>query len=101
MVISSRLEGGAHVVSEAIAIGIPVIASDIPGNRGLLGRDYPAYFPVGDHAYLAEMLQRVMTDRRLLNRMAAAVKHRRALVAPQRERKAWLKLLRELGFSPV
>jgi len=32
MVISSRMEGGAHVVSEAIALGVPVIALDIPGN---------------------------------------------------------------------
>src|SRR5690606_696016 len=37
MVISSLLEGGANVVSEACRAGTPIIASDIPGNRGLLG----------------------------------------------------------------
>lgn len=100
MVISSRLEGGAHVVSEAIAIGVPVIASDIPGNRGLLGRDYPAYFPVGDHARLAELLRQAIDDRRFLRRLAAAVRCRRHLVDPGRERRAWRKLLRESGFSP-
>ena len=41
MVISSNQEGGANVVSEAVAAGVPVIASDIPGNVGLLGADYP------------------------------------------------------------
>jgi len=101
MVISSRLEGGAHVVSEAIAIGVPVIATDIPGNRGLLGKDYPAYFPVGDHARLAELLRQAIDDRRYLSRLAAAVRRRRHLVDPVRESRAWRKLLQESGFSPT
>jgi len=36
MVISSRMEGGANVVTEALAAGVPVIASRIPGNIGML-----------------------------------------------------------------
>lgn len=101
MVISSKMEGGAHVVSEAIAIGVPVIASDIPGNRGLLGEDYPAYFPVGDDACLAGMLERVMSNRRFLRRLATAVKRRRTLTAPARERRSWRNLMMELGFMTV
>lgn len=101
MVISSKLEGGAHVVSEAIAIGVPVIASDIPGNRGLLGRDYPAYFPVGDHGRLAEMLQQAIEDRRFLRHLAAAVWRRRSLVTPIREHRSWQRLLKEMGFRPA
>lgn len=101
MVISSILEGGAHVVSEAIAIGVPVIATDIPGNLGLLGENYPAYFPVGDQTSLAGLLQKSMDDRRFLSRMAAAVRRRRTLVDPQRERRSWQGLLRELGFRTV
>ncbi|NQW57581.1 MAG: TIGR04348 family glycosyltransferase, partial [Polynucleobacter sp.] len=46
MVISSLMEGGAHVVSEAASIGIPILASKIAGNIGLLGSDYDGYFPV-------------------------------------------------------
>lgn len=98
MVISSRMEGGAHVVSEAIAIGVPVIASDIPGNRGLLGADYPAYYPAGDHDRLAALLRLAMDDRRFLSRLAAAIGRRRHLVDPQRERHAWQILLEDLGF---
>ncbi|MDT3735697.1 MAG: selenoneine biosynthesis selenosugar synthase SenB [Denitratisoma sp.] len=98
MVISSKMEGGAHVVSEAVAVGVPVIASDIPGNRGLLGEEYPAYFPVGDDACLARMLEQIMGNRRFLSRLGAAVKRRRSLVAPARERRSWQNLMMELGF---
>ncbi len=62
MVISSNQEGGANVVSEAIVAGVPVIASDIPGNVGLLGRDYPGYFPVRDEVALARLLHRAETE---------------------------------------
>ncbi|WP_417566657.1 selenoneine biosynthesis selenosugar synthase SenB [Marinobacter sp.] len=58
MVISSVMEGGANVVSEACRAGLPVIASDIPGNVGLLGRDYPGYFAVKDERALADLLYR-------------------------------------------
>ncbi|MDR2240586.1 MAG: TIGR04348 family glycosyltransferase [Zoogloeaceae bacterium] len=95
MVISSWLEGGAHVVSEAIAIGVPVIASDIPGNRGLLGAGYPACYPAGDHVRLAALLRQAIDERRFLARLTAAVKQRRPLIDPLRERRAWQTLLRE------
>ncbi len=101
MVISSKMEGGAHVVSEAIAIGIPVIASDIPGNRGLLGADYPGYFSAGEEADLARLLRRASDDHRYLDRLGAAVKRRRPLVDPLRERRSWQKLLRGLGFRTI
>lgn len=99
MVISSVLEGGAHVVSEAIALGVPVIASDIPGNRGLLGDDYPSYFPVGDEAALAGLIRRAMDDEDFLGKLRSAVILRRPLVAPFREAEAWRKLLVELRLS--
>ena len=58
MVLSSLSEGGANVISEAVAAGVPVLASRIDGSVGLLGRDYPGYFPVGDTAALARLLHR-------------------------------------------
>lgn len=60
LVHMSRLEGGANVVIEAITSGTPVLASRIDGNVGLLGDDYPGYFPVGDAAALAQLMQRCM-----------------------------------------
>ena len=62
MVISSNQEGGANVVSEAVVAGVPVIASDIAGNVGLLGCDYPGYYPVRDEAALARLLERAETE---------------------------------------
>jgi len=56
MVISSVMEGGANVVSEACRIGLPILASDISGNIGLLGADYPGYFTTGNEQSLANLL---------------------------------------------
>jgi putative glycosyltransferase (TIGR04348 family) len=96
MVISSRMEGGAHVVSEAIALGIPVIASDIPGNRGLLGKDYPGYYPVGDESALANLLYR---SEKMPAFYASLQKHidlRKELIKPAREKQSIQELVSSL-----
>jgi putative glycosyltransferase (TIGR04348 family) len=58
LVHCSRMEGGAHVIMEAVASGTPVLASRIDGNVGMLGADYGGYFPPGDAAALAALLRR-------------------------------------------
>jgi glycosyltransferase involved in cell wall biosynthesis len=88
MVISSRMEGGAHVVSEAIALGIPVIASDIPGNRGLLGEDYPGYYPVGDESALATLLYRAEKVPTFYASLQKHIDLRRELITPAREKQS-------------
>jgi putative glycosyltransferase (TIGR04348 family) len=88
MVISSRMEGGAHAVSEAIALGIPVIASDIPGNRGLLGEDYPAYYPVGDEKALATLLYRAENIPAFYASLQKHIDLRRELIQPAREKQS-------------
>ena len=50
------MEGGAHVVMEAIMSGTPVLASRIDGNVGMLGADYAGYFDCGDADQLAKAL---------------------------------------------
>ena len=67
----SRMEGGAHVVIEAVRSRVPVLASHIDGNVGLLGRDYGGYFPVGDAAALAALIERFCTDTAWRARLAA------------------------------
>lgn len=85
MVISSRMEGGAHVVSEAIALGIPVIASDIPGNRGLLGDDYPGYYPLSDETELARLLYQSETMPDFYASLKKHISTRKDLISPERE----------------
>lgn len=97
LIISSVLEGGAHVVSEAIVHGVPVIASDIPGNRGLLGMDYPGYFPVGDERALARLMGETAGNPAFLEHLAQAVSLRRPLFDPARETAAWRDLLHGLA----
>ncbi|TXN01577.1 MULTISPECIES: selenoneine biosynthesis selenosugar synthase SenB [unclassified Methylobacterium] len=88
MVLSSQQEGGANVVSEALVSGLPVIASDIPGTRGLLGPAYPGYFPVFDEAALAALLLRAEEEPGFLDTLAACGAARADLFAPARERES-------------
>ena len=88
MVISSTQEGGANVVSEAIAAGVPVIASDIPGNIGLLGRDYSGYYPVRDEAALAALLHRAETEPAFLDTLTRQVQKLAPLFQPAHEQAA-------------
>ncbi|WP_449287266.1 selenoneine biosynthesis selenosugar synthase SenB [Marinobacter sp. PE14] len=85
MVISSVMEGGANVVSEACRAGLPVLASDIPGNVGLLGRDYAGYFPVGDEQALAGLLQHAETEPAFLESLKAQVGNLAERFLPEKE----------------
>jgi putative glycosyltransferase (TIGR04348 family) len=96
MVLSSLSEGGANVISEAIVAGVPILASRMDGNVGLLGADYPAYFPVGDTNALAQLLQRIEGDRRFVATVRRAIARRAPLFRPEREVAAWRRLLAEL-----
>lgn len=100
LVHTSRLEGGAHVVMEAVCSGTPVLASRIPGNVGLLGADYAGYFEPGDAAGLAHLLRQARASQGqpdgLLARLAAQCAARAPLFAPTAERQALLGLVHDL-----
>jgi putative glycosyltransferase (TIGR04348 family) len=93
LVLTSRVEGGANAVSEAIVCGVPVISSRIAGSVGLLGAGYPGYFPMGDTRALARLLARFESDRRFRAELGARCRRLRPLFSPLRERAAWRKLL--------
>ena len=82
MVISSISEGGANVVSEAVVDGVPVLASRMPGNVGLLGDDYPGYFPVGSSSELRRLLLRCERDPAMLAQLREAAAPLRSLLTP-------------------
>jgi putative glycosyltransferase (TIGR04348 family) len=88
MVISSLAEGGANVVSEAVVAGLPVIASKIDGNVGLLGKGYKGYFPVGDEGALRKLLLRAENDRSFLKTLEDQCAARRDLFLPETEQAA-------------
>ena len=95
MVISSLMEGGANVVSEALTAGVPVIASHISGNIGMLGPRYAGYYPVENERAMAGLLWRAESDPAFYRKLRAQCKARRGLVAPRRERLELKKLLAE------
>ena len=103
LVHPSRIEGGAHVVTEAVRSGTPVLASRIDGNVGLLGADYGGYFPVDDGAALAAALVRLRDDPAILDRLHAQCARRSPLFAPAAERTALETLIADLlpaGAAP-
>jgi putative glycosyltransferase (TIGR04348 family) len=95
MVISSRMEGGANVVCEALRIGVPILASRISGNIGLLGAGYRGYFPPEDERALARLLSRAVADRAFYRNLKRQVAKLRHLVAPQSEARALLAVMRD------
>lgn len=93
MALTSTMEGGAHVIIEAITSGVPVVASDISGNRGMLGEDYAGYFPVRDSAALAQLIERAASDAAFYGHLHAQCQARAPLFAPEREKTALLQLV--------
>ncbi|WIM06349.1 MAG: selenosugar synthase SenB [Candidatus Nitricoxidivorans perseverans] len=108
LIHASRIEGGAHVVMEAVASGTPVLASRIDGNVGMLGADYAGYFPWSDAEALAALLLRCRESQSpqyaitasLLNRLAAQCARRAPLFEPAAEQAAVRQLARELLGAP-
>lgn len=94
-VLSSKLEGGANVLSEAIVAATPVLASRIAGSVGILGEDYAGYFNVGDSEGLARLLDRAERDPPFLARLQSDCARLRPLFNPALELTAWRRLIPE------
>ncbi len=102
LVHTSRSEGGAIVISEAIRSGTPVLATRIPGNAGLLGEGYAGLLEPDDDATLAERLLQCRSEQAggqtgWLQHWQAQCDARAALFEPGTERMAlldWVQALR-------
>ncbi len=95
LVLSSRMEGGANVICEAVMAGTPVLASRIPGNVGMLGAEYAGYFPFGDETALAELMLRAEQDPDFYRQLTEQCAVRAPLFEPAREAAAIPALVRE------
>ena len=102
LIHTSHIEGGAHVILEAVCSGTPVLASNIPGNAGMLGPDYAGYFKPGDSAQLVEMLReahpRIKSGALRLQALKAQCDARAHLFEPRREQSALIDLLNEFNW---
>ncbi len=71
--IGSSYEGQSNAVMEAMNAGVPVVASDIPGNRDLVVDQQTGFlFPVGDRATLSRVTDRLLDDPQLAESLGQA-----------------------------
>jgi glycosyltransferase involved in cell wall biosynthesis len=96
LVVSSRSEGSANVISEAIVAGTPVVSTRIPGSIGLLGENYQGYFTTANTKELRELLLRSEVEAAFYRKLRDACEAQRPLFAPERERAALKELIQSL-----
>jgi putative glycosyltransferase (TIGR04348 family) len=101
LVVSSVMEGGANVICEALAAGVPVLASAVSGNIGMLGDDYPGYYPLEDERKLAQLISLAENDAEFYAELVRECRSRRALMTPQREASSVRQLVGEFEAHSV
>jgi putative glycosyltransferase (TIGR04348 family) len=98
-VLSSIMEGGSSAIAEAVVCGIPILCSDISGNRGMLGSDYAGFFPPKDTSRLAELLRRAETDSEFLTDLQRSADPLKPRFSPEAETRSWRRLLKDLSLA--
>ena len=76
LVHASSYEGMSNVILEALASGLPVLASDIPENVELIKDNANGFLcdPTGDPALVAERILPLFQDQTTWNRLSAAAR---------------------------
>ena len=93
LVLSSQMEGGAHVIAEALVAGTPIVCTRIEGTAGQLGDHYPGYFEVGDTAGLSALMRRAESDEAFYRQLVRFGRRLAPQFSPLRERKALQRLM--------
>ena len=100
LVNCSLMEGGAHVILEAVQSGTPVLASRISGNVGMLGAGYTGYFQVGDAAGLTALVDRCVTEPAFLAQLQSQCEQRAELFEPALEKRLVLDVIKDALAHP-
>ena len=75
--LASGYEGQSNAVMEAMSAGVPVIATDIPGNRDLVVPDQTGFLiAVGDRAAFTRITHQLLDDPPLARRLGEAGRQR-------------------------
>ncbi|HEY2250420.1 MAG TPA: glycosyltransferase [Planctomycetaceae bacterium] len=75
--LASDFEGLSNSIMEAMAAGLPVVASDIPPNRELVVHGQTGYLaPVGDRVAFAQLAERLLLDPGLAGQFGSAGRQR-------------------------
>ncbi|MFM7532985.1 MAG: selenoneine biosynthesis selenosugar synthase SenB [Rubrivivax sp.] len=101
LVHPSRIEGGAHVIIEALRSRTPVLASRIEGNVGLLGEAYAGYFEPADAAGLAARLVQLREQPDMLATLQRQAEALQARFEPAAEAAALRAMLDPLLARPA
>ena len=96
LVLSSKMEGGANVVSEAAVASVPILASKISGSIGLLGENYPGYFDVGSTSQLASLMTRCEQDEKFYDSLRSHLRNLASQFTPQREQESLRQLINDV-----
>jgi len=91
--LTSVMEGGANVISEAIVDDMPVLASRIDGSIGLLGPHYAGLFNAGDIQALAQLMSRLELNDAFRTELKGECANLKPLFDPARELGSWRQLL--------
>ncbi len=101
LVNTSRMEGGAQVILEAVQSSTAVVASRIAGNVGMLGAGHAGYFELGDDAGLAKLIARSRGEPAFLAMLRAQTVARSPWFEPAEEQRRLHQLITTaLGDTP-
>lgn len=75
--LASGYEGQSNAIMEAMSAAVPVVASDIPGNRDLVVHGETGFLvPLGDRAEFARRTNQLLKDGQLAQRLGRAGQQR-------------------------
>jgi len=93
-VLSTKMETFGLAVAEAMAAGLPVVASDVPAFEELFTHEREGLkVPPGDPAALADAIERLLDDADLRRRLAEAGRRRARAFPLGRMVRRWKRLL--------